>query len=84
MEHEDPHMIGRGAFRTAMAAKVAADKRRVYWQTQAWLLTERGRAAVKDPTINESAPPSDRQETAPAGEKNSAPVTDSPPSESDQ
>lgn len=84
MEQEGHHMIGRGAFRTAMAAKREADKRRVYWQTRAWLLTERGRAAVKDPTINGSAPPSDRQETAPSREKNSAPVADRPPSENDQ
>ena len=77
-------MTGRSAFRTARAAKTAANKRRVYWETRAWLLTERGREAVKDPTINGSAPPSDRQETAPSREKNSAPVADRPPSENDQ
>lgn len=67
-------MIGRGAFRTAMAAKTAADKRRVYWQTRAWLLTERGREAVKGPDKKDETPPtSDSHETDPCREEEQHP-----------
>ena len=73
-------MNGRSAFRAAMAAKTAADKRRVYWQTRAWLLTERGREAVKvfPDRKNEPTPTTDRQETPPTGKKNNTPAMDSP------
>lgn len=71
-------MTGRSAFRAAMAAKTAADKRRVYWQTRAWLLTERGREAVKGPPDTEDAPTSVRQKTDPCREEEQHPANRQP------